>query len=227
MDDPRMELPTSEELANWFRSTREEHNVTQTSLADHAGISPSQISRVESLSGDASYETMVRLQRELLTIIERSSGTPLMRDVLRKKHETSLEEYNLVCAEPSASVEDVIEKMLTLRVSQLPVMTANGESVGRITERDLINGDANKEDVVETYMRTPFPEVETETPATIARDLLETNEAVLVTVSAPGEASIEEDLITAGGKRNASVDQHHYAGILTRADFTARINADD
>lgn len=228
MDESDMELPSPEELADWFRATREEHGVTQTTLADRAGISPSQISRVESRSGDASYETMYRLQRELFSIIERQSGvTTAVGDVLATKHQQYGDKYGLVGAEPSAKVEDVVETMATLRVSQLPIITREGNSEGRIAERDLIDADCRDRDRIKTHMRSPFPEVGVETPATIARDLLQTNEAVLVTDGETAESSVEVDLVTAGTRERDSVSDHHYVGILTRADFTAEMRAND
>lgn len=227
MDEQDMKLPSPEELADWFRATREEYDVTQTTLASRAGISPSQISRVELRSGDASYETMYRLQQELLSIIEQQSGVTMsVGDVLATKHQQYGDEYGFVGVEPSARVEDIIETMAALNVSQLPVITRKGESVGRITEHDLIDEDCQNRDRIKTHMRSPFPEVGVETPATIGRDLLKTNEAVLVTDGETVESSVEVELITAGSREEGSVDNHHYAGILTRADFTSEMQAD-
>lgn len=227
MDDPDVKLPSPEELANWFRETRREHGITQTALADRAGISPSQISRVESRSGDASYETMYRIQRELLSIIERQSGvTRSAGDIVQEKHQRYGDEYGLVGVEPSARVEDVVTKMASLNVFQLPVITDKGESVGRITERDLIEEDCRNRDRIKTHMRSPFPEVGADTPATIVRDLLQTNEAVLVTNDGREDLSITVNLVTPGDTANGSITDHHYAGILTRADFTLEMQAD-
>lgn len=203
MDDPRMELPPAEEIGEWFRTIRAEHGVTQTELADRLDMSPSQISRIESRQGGARYETLYRLQQELLTLID-SESTVLVHDVLDQKHEVRSSEYNLISVEPDDPVETAVVQMEEYNISQLPVIEESGQSTGRLTERYLLSvTDLTTE--VRQHMRTPFPEVPADAPATLARDLLDTNEAVLIT---PGQSDIS--------KPEASP----YVGIMTPADFT-------
>jgi predicted transcriptional regulator len=223
MADPEMRVPSPEELADWLRSTRKEHGITQTALADRVGVSPSQISRIESRSGDASYETMYRIQRELLSIVEfRSGATRSVRDILAEKHEQRGETYGLVCTTEAALVGDVVKRMEALNISQLPVFSSDGRSVARITERDVL-GDDCLNDPVEKHMRSPFPEVGAEAAAAIARDLLQTNPAVLVTVGATDEPPIEIELIGSADTSGRALTDHNYVGILTRADLVGGV----
>ena len=205
MDDPRMELPPPEELGEWLRATRSEHSVTQTELADRLDLSPSQISRIESQQGGARYETLYRAQQELLTLID-SESTTFVRDVLTQKHDFRPPAYEVVSVAPTDSVETAIEQMEDLNISQLPVIDQNGQSVGRLTERYLLEVTDLTTDV-QRHMRTPFPEIPADAPATLARDLLDTNEAVLIT---PGQSDLSKP------------EDNPYVGILTPADF-ARI----
>lgn len=197
-----MELPPPEELADWLRETRTAHDVTQTELAERSEVSPSQISRIESQRGGTAYETIYRIQQELLALIETES-TLQVADVLSKKHATHPDDYELAYVEPTASIETGVDIMQGLKVSQLPVFENGVNSVGRLTERDLLEA-TNPTDVVKDHMRPPFPEIAADTPASIARDLLETNEAVL---------------ITAGKADRSPSEEHGYVGILTPSDF--------
>lgn len=200
-----MELPPPEELGEWLRATRSEHGVTQTELADRLDVSPSQISRIESRQGGARYETLYRVQQELLTLID-SESTTNVRDVLARKHDFRPPVYELVSVAPTESVETAIEQMEDLNISQLPVIDQSGQSVGRLTERYLLEVTDLTTDVRQ-HMRTPFPEIPADAPATLARDLLDTNEAVLIT---PGQTNLSK------------TEENPYVGVLTPADF-ARI----
>jgi predicted transcriptional regulator len=96
--------------------------------------------------------------------------------------------------------------MEDLNISQLPVIDQSGQSVGRLTERYLLEVTDLTTDVRQ-HMRTPFPEIPADAPATLARDLLDTNEAVLIT---PGQTNLSK------------TEDNPYVGVLTPADF-ARI----
>jgi len=204
MDSSRLELPPPEELADWFQRTRQEHSITQTELAERVGLSPSQISRLESQRGGTGYETMYRLQQELLAMIADQSVTRV-EEIVSAKHDTRGEEYELVTAAPDEAVTEVVETMQEQQISQLPVLTRDGESIGRVTERDLLTIEG-PDDPVKTYMQPPFPEVPADTPISIARDLIEHNEALLVT-------PVQTDISDTGTS--------DYLGILTPSDFAA------
>ena len=174
MDDPRMELPPPEELGEWLRATRSEHGVTQTELAERLDVSPSQISRIESRQGGARYETLYRLQQELLTVIDATS-TIQVKDVLTRKHDVRSSAYELVAVAPDDSVETAVEQMEELNISQLPVIEASGQSAGRLTERYLL-GLTTLPTEARPHILTPFPVIPAATPATLALHLLDTTQ---------------------------------------------------
>ena len=202
MVNPRIELPPAEELAEWLRKTRRKHNITQTDLAQRTEMSPSQISRLEGQSGGTAYKNMYRIQRELLTMIAEETE-PRVEDLLKKKREEVGEDYDFQFVSPKDSVESAVDDMEELKISQLPVLTNNKESVGRLTEHDLMTAE-DREAPVKQRMRAPLPEIPTDTPVSIARDLLEENEALLITPSKETTIDSNDD---------------SYVGILTPADL--------
>lgn len=202
METPDMELPAPEELADWIRSMRNEHGITQTELAARIGLSPSQISRLEGQKGDASYKTMYRLQQALRTMAE-ASTTATVRDILDAKHQRYDDTYRFVSAQAGDTLHAVAEIMDDLDISQMPVFDGD-TSIGRITQQDILKAD-DIHSPVKQHMRPPFPEIGEDTPVSIARDLLQSNEAVLVRYS---EGNEDQE------------DDHPYAGIVTPADFS-------
>lgn len=203
MENSRLELPPPAELAEWLRKTRVEHDVTQTELADRLDMSPSQISRIESQRGGANYETVYGIQQALLAITDSEANTRVT-DILSEKNSIHSPEYELAYIRPNDTIETVVDVMEELSISQLPVIDKSGQAVGRVTERDLLDS-IDPTSYVRKHMRTPFPEVSADAPASIARDLLETNEAVLITPATTDQPA---------------QDEHPYLGILTPSDFT-------
>ena len=69
----------------------------------------------------------------------------------------------VIAADPNDSVGAIIERMTADGISQMPVITADGEVVGSITETRILNqliDDPNaREDAVRTIMGEPFPVV--------------------------------------------------------------------
>ncbi|MDQ1536740.1 MAG: cystathionine beta-synthase [Actinomycetota bacterium] len=110
----------------------------------------------------------------------------------------------LVHTHPTETVRDAIEIMGEYGVSQMPVVTSEppvvlGEVAGSVSERDLLAalfaGTALLADLVEKHMSPMLPLVGEGEPVSTARDILETEDAVLV---------------NSGGKP---------VGVLTRADL--------
>jgi len=110
----------------------------------------------------------------------------------------------LVHTHPTETVRDAIEIMAEYGVSQMPVVTSEppvvlGEVAGSVSERDLLAslfaGTALLADLVEKHMSPMLPLVGEGEPVSTARDILETEDAVLV---------------NSGGKP---------VGVLTRADL--------
>lgn len=199
-------LPAPDELAAWIRDQRYVHDLSQTELADRVGISPSQLSRIETQSGRATYQTLYDIQDVLETLGDAESSP--VAQILEAKAAARSEEYTLAYATPTQPIADVGQRMNDLDISQLPVFTEAGDNVGRITDQDLVSLSVEAHDTVEEHMRRPFPEVPADAPQSTARNQLRTNEAVLMT---PGDTGQQP------------VDQTGVVGILTPADFTGEL----
>ncbi|WP_026181375.1 cystathionine beta-synthase [Demetria terragena] len=115
---------------------------------------------------------------------------------------------SLVHTHPSETVRDAIQIMREYQVSQMPVVNAEppimaGEVAGAVSDKQLLEalytGSAHLADSVEQHMAAPFPMIGAAEPATAARDLLASHDAVMV------------------------VDDGKPAGVLTRADLLAAL----
>jgi len=116
----------------------------------------------------------------------RADGRATVGDVLRAK---SGETPSLVHTHPSETVRDAIEILREYNVSQMPVVKAEppvviGEVAGAVSERELLDavftGRASLADRVEKHMSPALPLVGDGEPVEIARQALETVDAVMV-----------------------------------------------
>jgi len=197
------QLPSPEDIATWIRDQRYSLDLSQTELAKKAGISPSQLSRIENQSGRATYQMIYEIQ-ETLGELRESSTTPVA-EFLKTKHELQSDDYRFAYIVPGDSVSTAGAIMHELDISQLPVLSDAGENIGRITDQDLLSASLSPDDRVEEHMRRPFPSIPGDAPQSTVKTQLRTNEAILVT---PGDTDLPV------------VESTSFAGILAPADFT-------
>lgn len=150
--------------------------MTQKELARYAGVSQSLITKIESGRINPSYEK-----------------TKVLFDVLKgleRKRETKASEImnnHIVGIVKDKAVSDAAKLMSETGYSQLPVFD-NGNVVGGITEKTIINGILMVKDPselsqirVERIMDEAFPRIEESTPVDVISSLLNYSPAVLVT----------------------------------------------
>ncbi len=130
---------------------------------------------------------------------EESSMT--VRDVLAQR------ERGVISVLPEATLADAVVMMTEHGISQLPVMTEDGHSIGSLTERDilgyLVDEPESRKKSVEDVMTAPFPVVESDiTVAGLSAYLDNDAGAVLVKVGEANEFRIvtRSDLIAALAK---------------------------
>lgn len=165
--------------------------LTQSQLADEAGVSQSLIAKVEAGKTDPAYSN-AKVILDSLERLEQKKGGPTAGTMANRR---------LVWVRPSDSIGKAAERMRGNGVSQLPVIDGNN-AVGSISEETLMNkvyggekpADLSKRAVSEV-MEEPFPMVAEDTPFPAVSALLEAGRAVIV---------------TKGGK---------VLGIITRADI--------
>ncbi|WP_115862637.1 CBS domain-containing protein [Halorussus litoreus] len=160
-----MELPTPQDV----RERRTELGLTQSELADRAGVSQPLIARIEGGDVDPRLSTLRR-------IVEALSDTEA--DIVRAE---DLMHEEVVSVSPDDSVSEAVSKMQEEGFSQLPVIN-DGVPVGSISFEDLmsVSEDARDQPVTE-FMGESFPtKSRTATLDELSTDLGH-NKAVVVT----------------------------------------------
>jgi len=136
-----MELPTPQDV----RDRRTELGLTQSELADRAGVSQPLIARIEGGDVDPRLSTL----RRIVGALEESEG-----DIVRAE---DLMHEEVVSVGPDDSVSDAVSEMQDAGYSQLPVIE-DGVPVGSISFEDLVSVDEDARDrPVSEYMGESFP----------------------------------------------------------------------
>ncbi|WP_132058481.1 CBS domain-containing protein [Halorussus amylolyticus] len=160
-----MELPTPQDI----RERRTELDLTQSELADQAGVSQPLIARIEGGDVDPRLSTL----RRIVDALDQSEG-----DIVRAG---DLMHEQVAHVAPDDSVSAAVAEMQDAGYSQLPVIE-NGVPVGSISFEDLMSVDEDARDrPVSEYMGESFP---TKSPNATLDEIstdLGHNKAVIVT----------------------------------------------
>jgi len=160
-----MELPTPQDL----RERRTALGLTQSSLAESAGVSQPLIARIEGGDVDPRLSTL----RRIVNALDEAEG-----EVVRA---ADLMHEEVVSVAPDDAVREAIETMKAEAYSQLPVLQ-NGIPVGSISQSDVIQaGEDVGEYPVSELMSESFPTVATDSTVDEIRNLLEHYKAIMVT----------------------------------------------
>ena len=160
-----MELPTPQDL----RERRTSLELTQSALADAAGVSQPLIARIEGGDVDPRLSTL----RRIVNALDEAKG-----EVVRAR---DLMNATVIAVAPDDAVGDAVGLMEDEAYSQLPVIQ-NGIPVGSISQGDVIHAGENVgEHPVSEVMSESFPTVSTEATVDEIRNLLDHYKAVMVT----------------------------------------------
>jgi len=161
-----MELPTSEDLKN----RREALELTQSTLAERAGVSQPLIARIEGGDVDPRLSTL----RRIVDALDEAEGGVV--------HAEDLMNTDVVSVAPDASVREADRKMDEHAVSQLPVLQS-GIPLGSISFSDIRHAEGDKvgEKAVAEVMSEQFPTVAREDSVDKVSNLLDYYKAVVVT----------------------------------------------
>lgn len=163
-----MELLPYESLMAKLREKRRALDVTQRQIASEAGVSPSQLSRMENGNAEAKYRTVHAVWETLRR-----------HEAVDRKTAAELCSPTVAWADTDETVRDAWLRMRTHHYSQLPVRDGAGRHVGGVTERSFV--DAPKTAPVAEVMGAKFVTVSPETSReTLAALLREETAAVLV-----------------------------------------------
>ena len=176
-----MELPTPQDL----RERRTELELTQSELADAAGVSQPLIARIEGGDVDPRLSTL----RRIVAALDEAEG-----DVVRA---SDLMHESVVSVEPDDAVSEAVDLMEREAYSQLPVLQ-NGVPVGSISQSDVIHAGENVgNEPVSEIMGESFPTVSQDVTVDEIRNLLDHYKAVVVTEGGEAVGIITEADIAA------------------------------
>lgn len=162
-----MDLLPLEQVSKTLRKKRREIGTTQKKVADIAGLSTSQVNRIEKNSVNPSYKSIHSFYEALKTLEEQDSETA---------EELMHEEITYVSEEET--LEQAARKMRKNDFSQLPVK-GERDNIGRITERKLLKAE-NPDKAVKKVMEPELLTVTPETQKKALKEILKQEPAVLV-----------------------------------------------
>ena len=150
---------------------RRQLGLTQTQLAEKAGVSQSMIAKIESGRLNPAYDKATAIF-DVLSSIEKEKS-PKASKIMHKE---------VITTKTSEYIEDVIKILKGKKISQLPVFE-RGHLVGLISEKDIVENldiDDLGSKRVSLLMREAPPTISEETPVKVVSELLKYNEIVLV-----------------------------------------------
>jgi predicted transcriptional regulator len=163
-----MELPTPQDL----RERRKALDLTQSTLAEMAGVSQPLIARIEGGDVDPRLSTL----RRIVNALDEAEGSVVRAEDLMNEH--------VVSVSPDNSVRQARDEMLDEGFSQLPVIR-DGTPVGIISNSDIRH--VHEENVgdlpVADVMRESYSTVEREATLEEIDAYLDHNAAILVVES--------------------------------------------
>lgn len=116
-------LPTPEDI----RRLRKRAGLTQAELARRAGVSQSLIARIERGTVDPRLSTLMRILRALEEYIS--------EELTAKEVMTS----PVITAKTTTPLEELVKIMWERGISQVPVLSEDGEILGTVFERDVVD----------------------------------------------------------------------------------------
>jgi predicted transcriptional regulator len=160
-----MELPTSQDL----RERRTSLDLTQSALAEMAGVSQPLIARIEGGDVDPRLSTL----RRIVDALDEAEGSVVRAEDLMNEE--------LVSVAPDDAVADAERRMEEAAFSQLPVLQG-GLPVGSISYSDIRHeGENVGQKAVAEIMSEQFPTVSREDSVDKISNLLDYYKAVIVT----------------------------------------------
>ncbi len=158
-----------------IRSMRLKVDLTQSELADKAGVTQAYIAKIETGKADPKISTLEKISKALKKFNSEEESTA--EKVMEKP---------IISAKPEDKIKKVIRLMESNDISQMPIIK-NGKQVGSLSE-DMIVREISKgknmfkliDEEVRNLMGDPFPSVRTETELETISHLLEHSPAVLV-----------------------------------------------
>lgn len=161
---------------NEIKSMRKKLGITQKDLAKESNVSQSMIAKIEAEKIVPSYENAKQIFLALENFTNQKSLKA--KDVMKTK---------IKMINQNDTLKKAIAIMKESGISQLPVLD-EGKIVGVLSEKNIIDAfnkdiKLNSKTKVEELMDDALPSVSEETPIKLLSDLLDHNQAVLISKS--------------------------------------------
>lgn len=176
-------LPPKDQMLRRLKDLRIQKGVKQKTVAAALDMPASQISKLENQGGNPTYETIFKIWMAINEDVG-GIGNKKASELVELK-----DDYELTVIESDQNVKDVADIFCKNNFSQAPVEN-EGEIIGSITEKTLMNHNANEK--IGEIMDPKFIEVNLDTRMDVIREILDYEYAVLVRNKEGGV----EDLIT-------------------------------
>ncbi len=162
-----MELVGLDKISRTVREKRRSLGLKQYQLASKAGISNSQLNKLENRKSNPTYSLVYKVWRTLRELEEEQKQTA--EDVMNSPIEW---------VEPDTALEKASHTMTEKDYSQLPVKDGE-EFVGGVTEADIMTSEHPDQKVSEV-MENSFLEVQPDKSADLVGEMLKESPAVMV-----------------------------------------------
>ncbi len=153
----------------YIKELREKLGISQTELAERAGVTQAHIAKIESEKVDARLSTI----NKILLILESNQSEAKCKNFMVR---------HIIFLSPTDKVRKAIQIMRRHNIDQIPVIEKN-KVVGSIRDITVIRNLEKdiSEKLVKDIMEEPFPIISSEDGVEVAKSLLDFHQAVLAT----------------------------------------------
>jgi len=167
-----MEVPTGSHVRRWRKGL----GITQSKLSEMSGVAQSVIAKVENEAVDPRVSTL----RKLVEALSRFENPDLLHTV------QDIMTTDVAALKFEDTIQVAIDRMVKDGISQLPVLSNEGNILGIVSEDSILQKGAHRNGVVGQVMHTSPAIVDIGLSVSEARRRLTEVEALLV---------VEEDLL--------------------------------
>ena len=162
-----MEVPTGKHVRRWRKSLE----LTQFQLSELSGVAQSIIAEVETEAVDPRSSTL----RKIVTALSRFESPEKLHTV------GDIMVTNVNALQLQDSVQTAIDRMVQGDISQLPVISEQGNILGIVSESSVLQKGAHRTGLVEQVMDRNPPVIDVSLSVSEARRRLVEVEVLLVT----------------------------------------------
>ena len=179
-----IKIPELESLTAEIHIEREKNGIKAYELAKHSGISKSAMSKLENNNLEPSYKLVYRVVKALNELAEFKGSRNTVKEKMMK---------NPISVSPDESITNARKIMKKRDISQIPVIDKNGNILGIITEKSILDNQNGIK--CGDSMEFNYAILEPDSDLEKAREIIRNTQVILV------------------------VEDRKLVGLLTKADF--------